>query len=363
MNVGATLPPPVAAKRAGLTYVMDDQPGFRRQKSGRGIRYTDPEGRTIRDRAVLQRIAKLAIPPAWTSVWICPDEDGHLQATGFDARGRKQYRYHEDWRAIRDATKYHRLRQFAAVLPMVRRRVEQALKLPGLPREKLIATVIKLLDIAAIRIGNEEYAVTNGSFGLTTLQNRHVQVTGFKIRLRFRGKSGQSHQIEIDDPRLARIVRRCSELPGQRLFQFLDDEGKEHPLGSADVNDAIREWTGGDFTAKDFRTWCGSVNFVKAVAGREAVKLTEVIQQVAATLGNTPTICRKHYIHPLLIEQFSDGRLQVRLQQTVKITRPRGLDDTERLLLKLLAGCRLPSLDKKAVVVTRRIRRTTVVIK
>jgi DNA topoisomerase I len=322
------------AKAAGLHYVHNDDPGYRRQRRGPGFRYLDQHGRTIRNPGVLKRIASLAIPPAWTSVWICADERGHLQATGLDARGRKQYRYHPDWRAVRDITKYDRLVQFAAALPRLRRKIQRLLRQPGLPRDKVLAAVIRLLDIAGLRVGNDAYANVNGSFGLTTLRTRHLQVTGTRLRLRFRGKGGFTQDVEIDDARLTRIVRRCSELPGQRLFQYLDDQGQEHTLGSVDVNAAIQEWTHGDFTAKDFRTWAGTVNFLRAVDDGTPGTLRTVIEQVAKSLGNTPAVCRKHYIHPLLIEQFTTGRLRHRRRS--RVTVPRGLNGVEQRLLQLL---------------------------
>jgi DNA topoisomerase-1 len=316
-------------------YVHGDELGYRRQRCGRGFRYLDLDGRTIREAVVLKRIARLAIPPAWTSVWICPDERGHLQATGVDARGRKQYRYHPEWGAMRDVTKYHRLIQFAAALPRIRRKVQRLLKLPGLPREKILAAVIRLLDAAGLRIGNDIYTQTNGSFGLTTLQNRHVQVTGTRLRLRFRGKGGQLQEAEINDARLARVVRRCSELPGQRLFQYLDDDGTEHPLGSMDVNSAIQEWTRGDFTAKDFRTWTGTLSFLQAVSGDDSPTVTAAIRQVAQSLGNTPAVCRKHYIHPRLIEEFASGQFAPLPRSATAL---RGLTTIEQQLVQWLTS-------------------------
>lgn len=324
------------ARAAGLHYVRNDDPGYRRQRRGQGFRYLDHQGRTVRDPVILKRIASLAIPPAWNSVWICADERGHLQATGLDARGRKQYRYHPDWRAMRDVTKYDRLTAFAAALPKLRRKIQRLLRQPGLPRDKVLAAVIRLLDVAGLRVGNDVYTNVNGSFGLTTLQNRHLQVTGTRLRLRFRGKGGLTQDVEIDDARLTKIVRRCSELPGQRLFQYLDEQGQEHALGSVDVNAAIQEWTGGDFTAKDFRTWAGTVNFLRAVDGAECQTLTAAVEEVARNLGNTPAVCRKHYIHPLLIEQFTTGQLRRRRRTRMAVSR--GLNGVEQRLLQLLSA-------------------------
>jgi DNA topoisomerase-1 len=271
---GAPQPPQVdgitAARAAGLRDTSDDQPGIRRVRCGRGFRYQGPDGRPVRDEDTLKRIRSLTIPPAWTDVWICPQQSGHLQATGRDARGRKQYRYHPRWRATRDESKYDRMVAFGLALPRIRARVEADLALPGLPRAKVLATVVRLLETTLVRVGNEEYARANGSFGLTTLRTRHVAVTGATIHFAFRGKSGVRHHIDVRDRRLARVVRRCRDLPGQLLFQYLDESGQRHGY-SADVNDYLREAAGEEFTAKDFRTWGGTVLAVATLRGFAAV--------------------------------------------------------------------------------------------
>lgn len=304
--------PVEAAKAASLRYVHDRNPGISRRRAGKGFRYFGPEGRLISDVATLQRIHELVIPPAWTDVWICPNPLGHIQATGRDARGRKQYLYHPRWRAIRDVAKFAHMARFGAALPKIRRRVRRDLALPGVPREKVLATLVRLLETTLIRVGNDEYARANGSFGLTTLKNRHAEVHGDTIRFHFHGKSGKEHDVDVTNPRLARLVRRCQELPGQDLFQYVDEEGKLHPIGSADVNDYLREITGEDFTAKDFRTWAATLLASQALAAEEAVAspskaqriVARVVQSVAARLGNTASVCRKSYIHPGIIEDY-----------------------------------------------------------
>lgn len=315
--------PVESAKAVGLRYVTDEMPGFRRQKAGQAFRYLDTEGKVIRDPEHLSRIKALAIPPAWTDVWICPSPNGHLQATGRDARRRKQHRYHERWREVRDETKFTRMIAFATELPKIRRRVAEDLKLPGLPRNKVLATVVKLLEVSQIRVGNEEYARDNKSYGLTTMRNRHVEVNGSTLRFRFRGKHGKQHQIDIEDPRLARIVEKCQDLPGQELFEYLNDEGQPQDVKSEDVNEYLREITGHEFTAKDFRTWSGTV--LAALALREFEKfdsraqakrnLTQAIEAVAARLGNTPAICRKCYVHPAIVNAYLEGTTVETLRQ------------------------------------------------
>ena len=334
-----------SAKIAGLVYLLDDQPGITRERRGRNFGYRSPAGTLLRRESTLGRIKSLAIPPAWTRVWISPLENSHLQATGFDARGRKQYRYHPAWREVRNATKFNRLAEFGQALKEVRRRLDAALALPGLPREKVLACVIRLLDSTAVRIGNVEYAQSNGSLGLTTLQNRHVKIEGARLRFKFKGKSGIQHQVELDDRRLARIVQRCSELPGELLFQYVDDEGAARPIGSADVNALLKEWTGGDFTAKDFRTWTGTILFLKTVlfvTEQELPSLPQVIISVAKQLGNTPAVCRKFYVHPLLMERYTDGGLHKWFLEVHQTTTVRAVDnalDVELLLLKFLEQC------------------------
>jgi DNA topoisomerase-1 len=269
----------------------------------------------VRDAAQLARIKALAIPPAWTEVWIAPRPDAHIQAVGRDAKGRKQYRYHERWRAVRDETKYGRMVEFGAALPTLRLRVTEDLALPGLPRERVLATIVALLDLTHIRIGNPEYAAENETYGLTTLRSDHVLIAGSTIRLQFTGKGGKPHAIDVRDKRLARILRRCQELPGQELFQYLDEEGQPRSVGSGDVNEYLRAITGQDFTAKDFRTWAGTVLAAHALraAGRAASEhqakqqVVEAIKRAALHLGNTPTICRKCYVHPAIIDAYLDG--------------------------------------------------------
>ncbi|HEX6089785.1 MAG TPA: hypothetical protein VFZ13_06460 [Gemmatimonadales bacterium] len=305
------------AEAAGLRYVSDTSPGIRRVASGRGFRYVDPKGAALRDKATLARIRALAIPPAWTDVWICPSAKGHIQATGRDARGRKQYRYHADWRAVRDETKFERMLAFSGALPGIRRTIEADLGLPGMPRRKVLATVVRLLESTGIRIGNDEYARTNGSYGLTTLRNRHVEVDGSRLQFEFRGKSGKVHAVDISDRRLARIVAHCQSIPGEELFQYIDEEGNRQVVGSGDVNDYIREIAGEDFTAKDFRTWAGTMLACEALLGmgaatseREAkANVNAAIDQVAERLNNTRAVCRKYYVHPAVLEAYADGRL------------------------------------------------------
>jgi DNA topoisomerase I len=315
-----------AAKAAGLVYVCDDRPGVRRLRSGRGFRYVSPEGQPIRDRDDLARIRKLAIPPAWRNVWICPDPRGHMQATARDARGRKQYRYHPRWREVRDEAKYGRMVEFGRVLPQIRARTEKDLARPGLPREKVLAAVVRLLEATLIRVGNEEYARHNRSFGLTTLRDRHASVEGYRIHFRFRGKSGKEHEIGVQDRRLSNLVKRCQELPGQDLFQYIDDEGRPRSIGSTDVNDYLREIGGEDFTAKDFRTWAGTVlaawalhDFQAVDSHRRAKKnVVRAIEQVAERLGNTPAVCRKCYVHPTVIDAYLEGSLVQTLKERVQ---------------------------------------------
>lgn len=307
-------------RAAGLVYVSDAQPGIRRLRRGKGFRYLDADGQVVRDRAQLERIRMLAIPPAYEQVWICTNPSGHLQATGRDARGRKQYRYHPRWRALRDHGKFDRVLAFGAALPGLRHRTREDLALPGLPREKVLALLVRLLDETLIRIGNEAYARDNRSYGLTTLRSRHVRVARGRLRFAFRGKSGQEQEVELDDARLARIVRRVQQLPGQRLFQYLDDAGERQPVDSGMVNDYLREACGEDFSAKDFRTWGGTAHAAGVLAcvplpekGGEAARrhaLLEAVRQVAQVLGNTPAVCRKSYIHPEVFEGWRDGSLQ-----------------------------------------------------
>lgn len=315
--------PVVAAKIAGLRYVTDARPGITRKKRGQNFIYFDVDGNQIKDEAELQRIKSLAIPPAWTQVWICPQANGHLQATGRDQKGRKQYRYHARWRAVRDENKYDRMLAFGSRLAQIRKRTEQDLKKPGLPREKVLAAVIRLLETTLIRVGNEEYARQNRSYGLTTLRDSHVNVNGSTIQFKFRGKSGVYHTIDLNDRRLARIVKSCRDIPGQELFQYLDDDGHAQTIGSADVNDYLRQIAGEEFTAKDFRTWAGTV--LAAVALQEfrefdtktqaRKNVLRAIERVAERLGNTPSVCRKSYVHPLVVDLYLEGTLLETFEQ------------------------------------------------
>ena len=306
-----------AAQAAGLRYVSDAKPGITRKRAGRAFSYRDPEGRLIKDPAELRRLRALAIPPAWTGVWICPDPRGHIQATGRDARGRKQYRYHSEWRAVRDAHKFDRMLVFARALPQIRARLDADMRRHGLPRAKVLATVVRLLETTLIRVGNAEYARENRSFGLTTIRHRHVEVNGSTIAFEFRGKGGRVHKVTTRDRRLARIVRACHELPGQELFQYLDEDGGRRDVDSADVNAYLQEITGEPFTAKDFRTWAGTVlaslalsefaSFDTQAAAKRHV--TRAIEHVANHLGNTVAVCRRSYIHPAILNSYLDGSL------------------------------------------------------
>jgi DNA topoisomerase-1 len=305
-----------SARAAGLRYVVDDIPGIRRVTRGKGFTYIDRQGKPLRDPDDLRRIKRLAIPPAWREVWISPHENGHLQATGKDVRGRKQYRYHPDWRSVRDETKYSRMMSFGRALPALRRRVERDLGRPGLPREKVLATVVRLLESTLIRVGNDEYARDNNSYGLTTMRNRHAKISGATITFEFKGKSGKRHQIDVRDRRLARIVKRCQDLPGQEIFAYVNEAGDWVDVKSQDVNGYIQEITGQPFTAKDFRTWYGTVlaatalrEFEECTSSQEAKgNVVKAIESVSKMLGNTPTICRKCYVHPLVIEKYLEGR-------------------------------------------------------
>ncbi|HEY3812625.1 MAG TPA: DNA topoisomerase IB [Caulobacteraceae bacterium] len=312
-----TSAPAILTARNGLVFAHDDAPGITRRGAGAGFAYHDAKGKLIRDAETLERIRKLAIPPAWTDVWICPDPRGHIQAEGRDAKGRKQYRYHERWNAARAETKYGRLPAFGRALPKLHTRVEQDLSLRGPSRDKLLATAVRLLEISLIRVGNREYARQNHSFGLTTLHKRHLEVDGSALMLHFVGKSGVEQRVSVRDRRLARIVQGLRELPGQRLFKYRNEDGDLTPIESADVNAYIRETMGDDFSAKDFRTWAATVSAARtlclepppesaAAAKRTA---TRAIKAVAAILGNTPTVCRSSYVHPAVLEAFAEGRL------------------------------------------------------
>ena len=339
--------PEACAQAAGLRYVDDNTvPGIRRLSRGEAFAYEDPAGHRVRDRDTLERIRGLAIPPAWSDVWICPLPDGHLQATGRDARRRKQYRYHDRWREIRDATKYHRMNSFGEVLPLIRAQVARDLARPGLERKRVLAALVRLLDVALIRVGGAEYAKANGSYGLTTMRARHVDVNGSHISFAFRGKSGVHRVVDVRDRRVARILQRCLDLPGQELFQYLDDDDVRHSIGSDDVNGYLREISGSDVTTKDFRTWTGTVMTACALYGygrpaseRDAKRqVIDAIKQVSRELGNTAAVCRRCYVHPQVIDAHADGSLfRLALCPGHRTDRQiAGLRDEERAVLRLL---------------------------
>lgn len=329
---------------AGLRHVSDDAPGIRRLRRGRRFRYVLPSGEPVKDAATLERIRKLAIPPAYEDVWICPRANGHLQASGRDAKGRKQYRYHADFRAVREGNKYGHLLHFAAALPRIRARVDADMKLRGLPRDKVLATIVHLLETTMIRVGNSRYADTNKSYGLSTLKTRHVAVEGGELRFRFTGKSGKQWRLSIRDRRVARIVRAVQELPGQHLFQYLDDDGETRAVTSGDVNRYLRAISEADLTAKDFRTWTGTVlgavalNEIgppaSAAAGARSVKTA--IAAVAQILGNTPTVCRKCYVHPDIVEAYLAGELRLRIMAGDRVGGSVDLAPEERAVLRFL---------------------------
>ena len=344
-----------SARAAGLRYTNDRKPGIARRKSGKNFRYTDPDNKPVRDAETLARIKSLVIPPAWTDVWISAHANGHLQATGRDARGRKQSRYHPKWREVRDETKYERMSHFAEALPTIRERVHHDLGLPGLPRLKVLATIISLMEATLIRVGNEEYARENKSYGLTTMQHQHVEVHGSEITFTFQGKSRVHHTISLHDRRLAGIIKRCEDIPGHELFQYLDHDGNEHHIHSDDVNEYLRDISGHHFTAKDFRTWAGSVlaattlrTFEPFDTVTQAKKnVVEAIKQVAAKLGNTPSVCRKCYIHPVVLATYLGGTSIQAAKSELKDAQhhlekkiaehQHALRDEERALVDLLA--------------------------
>ncbi|HYF09354.1 MAG TPA: DNA topoisomerase IB [Acetobacteraceae bacterium] len=332
------------ARQAGLRYVADTMPGISRRPAGKGFAYRGPDGAPVRDRATLDRIRALAIPPAWTGVWICPDPLGHIQAVGRDQKGRKQYRYHARWREVRDANKYDRMAAFARALPMIRARVAEDMKRPGLQRERVLATVVHLLERTLIRVGNEDYAKQNDSYGLTTLRNQHVTVEANALRFRFKGKSGKAWQLRVEDRRIARIVRAIQDLPGQDLFQYVDEDGTVRDVTSADVNAYLREIAGEGVTAKDFRTWAGTVLAATTLIGLEPGgsatankrNVTAAVRQVAEVLGNTPTVCRKCYVHPDVISRYLGGTLSLDI---AGLAAEGGLRPDEAAVLALLEEC------------------------
>jgi len=330
----------------GLRYVCDDAPAIRRRRAGKGFVHLDARGRRVADAVVLKRVRSLVIPPAWTDVWICAAADGHIQATGRDAKGRKQYRYHADYREAREQSKYEHLVEFAEVLPRLRTRVAEHMSLRGLPREKVLATVVHLLETTLIRVGNDEYAKANESYGLTTLKSKHVAVEGSEVRFRFIGKSGKQWSLAMRDRRVARIIRACQELPGQDLLQYFDDDKELRAVSSGDVNAYLREITGRDITAKDFRTWAGTVlmarflgasgQFESETKAKRAI--SAAVKQVAAALGNTPSVCRKSYIHPAVTGAYLGGGFALEAVQVGAPPEPKGLRPEEAAALSLLRG-------------------------
>ncbi|MEN3941947.1 hypothetical protein WJU23_11680 [Prosthecobacter sp. SYSU 5D2] len=321
------------AREAGLSYTTDRRPGLTRRKLGDSFVYLDAGGKRITDEGVLSRIRALVLPPAWTDVWICPSEKGHLQATGRDARGRKQYHYHPKWREHRDGNKFQHMVDFARALPKIRRQIKKDLEKPGLPRVKVLATVLKLLETTLIRVGNDEYARTNKSYGLTTMHNKHVKISREGIRFQFRGKSGKEHEISLRDRQLARIVKHCQDLPGQELFGYQDEDGQTRDVGSEDVNRYLREITGQDFTAKDYRTWAGTVlaaialrEFEEVTSEKEAKKNVVIaVEAVSRMLGNTPAVCRKCYVHPAILDSYFEGQTIATLTKSIAVKIDRSL--------------------------------------
>lgn len=344
--------PVEAARAAGLRYVTDRVPGVKRKRAGKGFTYTDAKGERVTDGKEVARIKALVIPPAWTDVWISPSPNGHIQATGRDEKGRKQYRYHERWREVRDENKYTRMIEFGHALPTIRERVEQDMGKHNLSKEKVLATVVRLLETTYIRVGNEEYARTNKSFGLTTMRCRHISVTASHVQFKFRGKSGKNHNIIVEDPRLARIVKRLQELPGQELFGYIDEEGRRRTINSDDVNTYLHEITGQHFTAKDFRTWGGTVLATVALEAMEQAgsatgikkNIVAAVKEVSAKLGNTPAICRKSYIHPAVIQTYTNGTMSALLlgeekDVIVQEEKGTGLNPEEKAVIRLLECC------------------------
>ena len=354
----AVVDPQDAAEYVGLTYVSDENSGIRRLKTGKGFRYMRSGGAKIEDATTLKRLKALAIPPAWRDVWICPRPDGHIQATGRDAKGRKQYRYHPKFREVRESTKYQHMLKFAESLPTIRQQIRAHLGLSGLPREKVLATVVHLLEATLIRVGSDEYAKQNKSYGLTTLKNRHVEVKGGELRFNFKGKSGKVWRLGIHDRRIAKVIRACQELPGQELFQYVDEQDQTRAVTSSDVNAYLKEISGEEITAKDFRTWHGTV--LAALALQEFEKfdsqagakknIKAAIQRVAARLGNTPTICRKCYIHPEILNTYVEGSLLLEVKAKVEAELRddlQGLKPEEAAVLTLLQARLSLTLEDK----------------
>jgi DNA topoisomerase-1 len=339
------------AKAVGLRYAADSTPGFTRKKAGKGWSYYDADGGLVKDKNLVNRFNKLVIPPAYTKVWISPYENGHLQFTGTDAAGRKQYRYHSAWNSIRNQSKYHRLQAFATHLPAIRARVDKDLARPKPDHEKVVALVVRLMELTSIRVGNESYKKLYGSFGLTTLQNRHVKIEGNDLKFEFKGKKGVFHKIALHSPKLARLVKQCRDIPGRELFQYYNADGTKCSIGSGDVNQYLHEITGEDFTAKDFRTWAGSVSALhafKAAGGFETVtechkKIMTVLDEVALNLGNTRTVCKKYYVHPTVLKSYESGSLFKYLDQLDDNTKLRAADLNlaEQALLEILKNEKL----------------------
>jgi DNA topoisomerase-1 len=344
-----TIDPREAARVAGLRYVSDEMPGIRRRRVGKGFSYLRANGGIVRDAETLKRIRSLVVPPAWTDVWICSQANGHIQATGRDAKGRKQYRYHPDFRQVRESTKYEHLMGFAQVLPKIRATVEEHMSLRGLKREKVLATIVHLLETTLIRVGNTDYAKQNESYGLTTLRDPHVRVNGSELRFQFKGKSGKVWRLQVKDRRVAKIVKSCQDLPGQQLFQYIDEDGQRQVVTSSDVNDYLREITGHEVTAKDFRTWAGTVLAALALQEFGAIdnqamakkNIRAAIEHVAARLGNTQAICRKCYVHPEIFDSYLSGSLLLEIRSQVEAELREdlaGLKPEEAAVLGLLEG-------------------------
>lgn len=343
--------PKTTAKAIGLRYVADSTPGYTRKKSGKGWSYYNADGQLVKDKELIRRFNSLVIPPAYTNVWISPYDNGHLQFTGTDAAGRKQYRYHSGWNKIRNQSKYHRLQTFAAHLPQIRERVDKDLSRPHLDHDKVVALVVRLMELTSIRVGNEAYKKLYGSFGLTTLQNRHVKIDGTKLNFEFKGKKGVFHKVSLQSRKLARLVKQCRDIPGKDLFQYYNNEGQHCAIGSGDVNHYLHEVTGEDFTAKDFRTWAGSVSALYAFkeAGEFSTiteckkKIVSVLDEVAINLGNTRTVCKKYYVHPTVIKSYEEGTIftYVNALDDDRDISAAGLNKAERALLDLLQNEKL----------------------
>ena len=338
--------PKVTAKAVGLRYVSDSTPGYTRKRSGKGWSFYDAGGKLVKDQELITRFTRLVIPPAYTDVWISPYENGHLQFTGIDAAGRKQYRYHSGWNQIRNQSKYHRLQTFASYLPVIRERVDKDLARHNPDHEKVVALAVRLMELTSIRVGNESYQKLYGSFGLTTLQNRHIKIEGSKIRFEFKGKKGIQHKISLQSRKLARLIKQCRDIPGKELFQYYDEAGERHSIDSGDINSYLKEITGEDFTAKDFRTWAGSVSALyafKAAGEFENVtecrkKIISVIDEVAVSLGNTRSVCKKYYVHPSVIKSYEEGTLFKYIDRLdeEKDEKAAELNQAEKALLTLL---------------------------